>query len=302
MSSTDLCAPQAQSPFATAIHLYLLLSTYFAISFKITKRSFSLVALLVAICYVPQLIKIAINNHTENLSEYGYYFTWTCFRDGNLQGFGAFSAFVIYLQAFIHWAAAIVLLACYVSFRTQRLPSNEASPTLASSPSNPAILAIVLTHAAIIIPAAIYILKLWLQMLEPEDTDLVVLFCFSSLYGIFLRITGILASLAAFIPQVQLMLARSRENSLEQGSLSLLSLGLQVIALTALAVSQGWRVGPLPNDLQDSIWSVEWWYHFLLIGGLAAGWIALALSQLVVLCVALGLGLADGEGLDWGVL
>ncbi|KAL4901477.1 hypothetical protein BDW74DRAFT_181767 [Aspergillus multicolor] len=293
--SQDFCASQVLSPLATIIHL--------------------LVALLVAASYLPQLIEIATQKHTENIS--GWYIillttsasahlavrvksvygsmTWECILDGELRGYDAFSVLVIYLQAFIHWAAAIVLLAVYVSFRTP--PAAVSFTASSSSPSNPVILAIVLTHAAIVLPSAIYIIKRYVPMLSSEDDyDLIVHFGLSSMYGIFLRVTGVLTSLAAFIPQIHLMLspARSRDGNsnpgLVLGSGSLLSLGLQVIAFTTLAVAQGSVISPLGEDWRAEIRKAQWWHQFLAYSGLGAGWLALAFSQLVVLGVAVGVG------------
>ncbi|KAL2826696.1 hypothetical protein BDW59DRAFT_160887 [Aspergillus cavernicola] len=294
------CGSQVQTPFATAIHLF--------------------VGLFVAASYIPQLIQIATNDHTGNAGISGWYiillttsasshlasrikninsgFTWRCFRDGDLQGFDPFFALVVYLQAFIHWAAAIALLAVYVSFRTRTTPGNEAHATI-PSPSNPVILAIVLIHAAIILPPALYLLELITQERHEDDA---VLFVKNSIYGILLRITGIFTSLTAAIPQIHLMVTRSRINNLDQGSLSLLSLGLQIIAFTALAGSQGWRMRlpPPPPDALDAApesvtWSVEWWAIIFVFSGLGALWVTLAVSQLLVLCVALGLGAGEGR-------
>jgi hypothetical protein len=119
---------------------------------------------------------------------------------------------------------------------------------------------------------------------------------------------GLLASLTAAIPQIHLMVTRycGNGNTYDQGSLSLLRLGLQVVALIALAASKGWRMRPLPlgPDPQPGaddvvIWSLEWCLGFFLFGGLAAGWVALAVCQLLVLCVALGLGAGEGRIRLW---
>jgi hypothetical protein len=130
------------------------------------------------------------------------------------------------------------------------------------------------------------------------------IFILHTFLEVFLQITGLFTSLTAFIPQIHLMLTRPRDGlPFGQGSLSTLSLGLQVITFTLLAASQGWRTRPRPlprpSNAESWIqpvqtWSRNWWFGFFFQGGLAAGWLALAVSQLVVLCVALGLGSRAG--------
>ncbi|KAL2821003.1 hypothetical protein BDW59DRAFT_164408 [Aspergillus cavernicola] len=286
---SEPCSLHIQTPLATAIHL--------------------LITLFVAPSYIPQLIKIATNDRTGNAGISGWYIILlTTSATAHLAARIKDLYSMVYLQAFIYWAAAITLLAFYVSFRTQNTPSNDnegsTSPAATTaSPSNATILTIVLTHAAILLPIAVYLLELITQRLdEGPDSVLLVL---NSAYGIILRITGTLTSLTATIPQIHLMVTRYRNNrnNFDQGSLSLLGLCLQVVAFIALAGSQGWRmrVLPPPPDApawypRRTVWAWDWWAAFFFFGGLAVGWVALAVCQLLVLCVALGLGGGAGKG------
>ncbi|KAL2816968.1 hypothetical protein BJX63DRAFT_430018 [Aspergillus granulosus] len=278
-----------------------------------------LICLFVAASYIPQLLQIATNDHAGNAGISGWYIiilttsasthlaarlndipsseAWRCFRHGELEGFSAFSALVVYLQVFVHWVTAIILLALYVAFRTKATPGNESQP-YTNSPSNPAILAIVLTHAAVTLPSAFYLLK---QLTKESQFDNIFIFVLSTFYAQFLRITGLLSSLTSFIPQIYLMVTRPRDGNPDKSNLSMLCLGLQVIAFTFLACSQGWRMRPPPPppnplnpDQYPTIWGLKWWVYILFASGMAAGWLALAVSQLVVLCVAPGLGKGGG--------
>jgi hypothetical protein len=132
-------------------------------------------------------------------------------------------------------------------------------------------------------------------MTRTEDDDPTIIF-FNVVYGTLLRFTGISTSLTAAIPQIKLMVTRSRDANGDNsnhgsGSLSLLTLGLQVIAFIALGASQGWRVSErqLPPPPEDC-WSWDWWMRYVVVGGMVGSWGALAIGQLVVLCVLLGLG------------
>ncbi|KAJ0419137.1 hypothetical protein BJY00DRAFT_286369 [Aspergillus carlsbadensis] len=304
------CALEVQPPLETIIHL--------------------LIALLVAASYIPQLIKIT-STGTENIS--GWYIilltasatanlatrirsiitcgAWACFKHGEVKGFRLLSALLVYLQAIVHWIAALILLAVFVSYRSKNQssaaatnistrsntkdetsgPTGQATPpsaTTSSAPSNVAVLAVVLTHAALTLPLAVYLNLIT----RTEDDDIEHIF-FSLLYGALLRITSILTSLTAAIPQIKLMAAQSRANShvsnSSQGSsssssssLSLLGAGLQVIAFIALAASQGWRArdrGSEYSGRMDWIWDWDWWKKFLVGGGMGASWLALAVVR-----------------------
>jgi hypothetical protein len=196
----------------------------------------------------------------------------------------------VYLQASVQWVAAIILFGVYAALR------NDTYQT--GSPSTTAALAIVVTHAAILLPSALYLLK---QLTEDEYTTFTLLLHAS--YAILVQTTGLLTSLSAFIPQIKLMLAHSRDAvPVSQGNINTLGLGLQVIAWICLACSQAVRMRPLPPHDTSGLfppltpWSVKWWFQILFERGQAAGWLALAGSQLVVLCVALRLGgLADRQ-------
>jgi hypothetical protein len=249
---------------------------------------------------------------------------WSCFRHGDLKGFELFSALVVYLQPLVHWIAAVSLLAVFVSVpaqANQRTPGNNSkehsglnqrgiapASTRTTSPSSATILAIVLTHAVVTLPLAIHCLDL---ITRNEDDDPTLIF-FNCVYGILLRLTGILTSFTAAIPQIKLMVTQSRNDANSDnsnhgsGGLSLLTLGLQVVAFIALGASQGWRVRGmgLPPDDRPSWYtgpptmrSWDWWMRYFIVGGMAGSWLALAIAQLVVLCVALGLRLG---GWGWG--
>ncbi|KAL4860503.1 hypothetical protein BDV12DRAFT_204977 [Aspergillus spectabilis] len=306
---------EVQPPLATTIHL-------------------SITLLLIA-SYIPQLLKLNTNGAEDISGWYMILLTtsatahlatrirsvftfdaWECFRHGHLKGFELFSALVVYLQPLAHWIAAISLLAVFVLVRAQAsqpAPSNNhqasgnskedsvlhqrgiaaaSATTTTTSPSNATILTIVLTHAVVTLPLAIHFLDL---MTRTEDDDPTIIF-FNVVYGTLLRFTGISTSLTAAIPQIKLMVTRSRDANGDNsnhgsGSLSLLTLGLQVIAFIALGASQGWRVSErqLPPPPEDC-WSWDWWMRYVVVGGMAGSWGALAIGQLVVLCVILGLG------------
>ncbi|KAL2812900.1 hypothetical protein BDW59DRAFT_155059 [Aspergillus cavernicola] len=305
--SSSLCALEIQSGFDTTIHV--------------------LISLCVAASYIPQLIQIATNDQTGNAAISGWYIVllttsasahlaarvnnhisskaWRCIRGRELEGFNAFSAALVFVQPFIHWASAIILLAFYASYRTKVTPrgkSGDEDTSHTPSPSNPVLLAVVLTHAAILLPLACYSL----QQYSTHGNENIFVASMNAINAATVLVTGMLTSLTAAIPQIRLMVVQSREDSRAQGSLSTLGLGLQVIAFTALAVSQGWRMRlppPPPADIfpwsQPAVGSRGWWGHFLFERGLAAGWLALAVSQLLVMCVALGLGKGGGEGVGY---
>ncbi|KAL2843069.1 hypothetical protein BJX68DRAFT_244288 [Aspergillus pseudodeflectus] len=150
MPPSQLCQLHIQSPFATTADLF--------------------VCLLVPASYIPQVIQIANSHKATNSAISGWYIillstsatahlaarvnsissseAWKCVRHGELKGLNGFSALVVYIQPFVHWVTAIILLEFYVAFRT-RASSGHESHVSATTPSNSAILAIVLTHAAI---------------------------------------------------------------------------------------------------------------------------------------------------------
>ncbi|KAL2817979.1 hypothetical protein BDW59DRAFT_165685 [Aspergillus cavernicola] len=186
MDLAVLCDSEVQSPFATAIHLLVglfIIASYIPQFIRITTTSAGTTG--ISGWYIILLTTSATSHFAARIKNLNTSFAWGCFRRGDLQGFNAFSALVIYLQAFIHWAAAITLLAFYVYFR------NDAHSSPSSSPSNPVILGIVLTHAAIVIPPAIYLLQL---IIHEDHPDFDVILGLNSIYGIFLRFLGILTS------------------------------------------------------------------------------------------------------------
>ena len=246
-----------------------------------------------------------------------------CVRGGYLDGWKAFSALVIYLQVTAQWICAIVLLVIYVKFRNDQdgsdFPKNaptslahEATPTDANDSyiaaqeqgprdvvrhaamSNTAILATVITHAVVILPVALAMLILG----RPDDDS--EGFGSELTYGLtqqFLHIifacSGLATGLSSAVPAVHLIVTRFRAGY-GLGSLSVLGLGLQFVAFVALGVSQGLRLGwPHVGSSSDPPLSVYSW--FVLVNGPAVGFVALGVSQLVVLSVALGFGASEGQ-------
>ncbi|KAL2861083.1 uncharacterized protein BJX67DRAFT_386017 [Aspergillus lucknowensis] len=173
-----MCTQEVQTPFQTFFDL--------------------LVAILVAGSYIQQLILTANHDSRGNGAISGWYiilmtvsasshlaariencysyWAYNCVRTGELKGCDAFSALVVFLQPLAHWVGATTLMAVYVAFRTRDTPlisprdikngSGTTTKTTMSpmteypvtSPSNQVILAITLTHAAIVLPIAIILL------------------------------------------------------------------------------------------------------------------------------------------------
>ncbi|KAL2850073.1 hypothetical protein BJX68DRAFT_237294 [Aspergillus pseudodeflectus] len=294
------CQRHIQSPFAAIAHLFI--------------------CLLVPASYIPQLTRIATSNQNGNSAISGWYIillttsstahlatrlncissseAWKCVRHGELDGLDAFSALVVYIQPFLHWLSAILLLCLYVAFRSKP-PTRHEGDIGATTPSNSAILAIVITHAAITLLLAFCLLHFMTGKDGPFNNPFV--FVVHTYYELFLQTTGLLTSLTAFIPQLHLILTRARDSHhhFDQGTLSTLSIALQVLAFTLLAASQGWRMRQRPWTPSENgatwivptqTWSLKWWVKVLFGGGRAAGWLGLAVSQLIVLCVALAVG------------
>ncbi|KAL3462070.1 hypothetical protein BJX64DRAFT_150033 [Aspergillus heterothallicus] len=178
------------------------------------------------------------------------------------------------------------------SAATAMYGSNTASASTTTRPSNRVLLALVITHAVLLIPPAIYIM---LKKI-PSDDDLVVLLAAQACY-IVLAITGFLTSLTAMIPQIHLIITRS-QNGLGPGNLSILGTGLQSLSLFALSATQWSRFGSFDPTGGDAAGPVEYfWAWFIGVGASPVGYLVLALGQLVVFCVALGVG---GRGaLHW---
>ncbi|KAL5337620.1 hypothetical protein BJX70DRAFT_368777 [Aspergillus crustosus] len=171
--------------------------------------------------------------------------------------------------------------------------SNTASAGTTTTPSSRVLLALVITHAVLLIPPAIYIM---LKKI-PSDNDLLVFLAAQAWY-IVLAITGFLTSLTAMIPQIHLIIARSRSGLQGPGNLSLLGTGLQSLALFALSASQWSRFGSYDPTSGGAAGPVQYfWAWFRGVGASPVGYLVLALGQLVVFCVALGVG---GRGaLHW---
>ncbi|KAK2757691.1 hypothetical protein FQN54_004660 [Arachnomyces sp. PD_36] len=296
-----------------------------------------LICLLVAASYIPQLSRIAVDRQTTGISPWyivlvtisssthlaarlvnGYgQLAVDCVRGGQLSGWKAFSALVIYLQLAVQWICAVVLLVLYVRFRdgNQDGDSPEDAPATQTDTgdsyvsaqdqepcdavphaamSNKAILATVITHAVIILPVAFTLFILG----RPDDdqegfgSEMGYAFAQQILHATF-ALSGLATSLSSAVPAVHLIVARSR-SGYGLGSLSVVGLGLQFLAFVALGVSQGVRLGwPRVGDASDPPLSVYAW--FLLVNGPAVGFVALGVGQLVVMGVALRFGAAEGQ-------
>lgn len=247
-----------------------------------------------------------------------------CVRDGDLSGWKAFSALLVYIQVTVHWICAVTLVVIYVKFRTHQghedfskntpttsSPSYELSSSYEATPtdetpfispeqepsrdavrhvamSNKTILGTVITYATIVL-----FIGLTMFIVDPPESKGLMSIS-EIIYGIFLMILhaffalcGLATGLICAIPQVRLITARSRAGY-GYGSLSVLGLGLRVVAFAALGISQGLRFQRLHVDDSSEPMPVYIW--FFLLGGPAVGFAALAVSQLAVLGVALRFG------------
>ncbi|KAL2817649.1 hypothetical protein BJX63DRAFT_429692 [Aspergillus granulosus] len=241
--------------------------------------------------------------------------SYDCIRNGNLSGWKGLSALIMCLQVLVHWIAAITLLVIYVYSRhghsndyeyysvpthdgdagargsqleLSEQPSTPSVYSTTTAPSNTAIVAIVATHAVIVIPPALYILLHKVPVYDDVGFGL-----FQQLLYMVLAITGIITSVAAPVPQVYLMVSRSSEG-LGLGNLSVLSTGLQILAYAALCVSQCARLWFWYTN--DDIGLTRAFLFWLLdVSGPAVTYGVLALGQLVVLGVALLFGREHGS-------
>ncbi|KAL3483398.1 hypothetical protein BJX62DRAFT_244929 [Aspergillus germanicus] len=167
-----------------------------------------------------------------------------------------------------------------------------------SSPSNRVILAVVITHAAITLPFPIYIFLAKLPLAFSDDiTPLLA----AQVYYIVLAFAGFFTSVTAVIPQIHLMVSRSRSGlDLDLGNLSVYGTGLQCLALFALGASQWVKFAVFDPTDGHSAGPGDWfWTWFRYSGASPVGYLVLGLGQLVVFCVALW-GIGTGrEGLHW---
>ncbi|KAL2785320.1 hypothetical protein BJX66DRAFT_347591 [Aspergillus keveii] len=300
-----MCTNQVQTPFEI---IYDLSNTHPTLT--------SLVAILIAGSYIQQFILTATHDPRGNGAISGWYiilltvsasshfaarighcysyWAYKCVRAGELKRYEAFSALLVFIQPLVHWVVyrtrddpvtitspdpAIIKTALLTTTEPTRSPSMTEYPI--TSPSNQVILAVTLSHAAITLPISI-------ALLVHFEENLVTALA-NQVYGHLLVATGTLTSLTACIPQVYLMATTTRlslqnaeqEQAQEVGSLSTLTLGLQVLGCLALAGSQGRRM--------------KWCTWTLFFGGPVAGWLALAVSQLVVLGFALRGGGREGR-------
>jgi hypothetical protein len=255
-----------------------------------------------------------------------------CVREGYLRGWQAFSALGMVVQSILHWACAMALLAVYLHFRHGRrigssagyvrvqddgphplypvgivdpgpdtplleglLIAGDQQQTVTSSPSNRVILAVVITHAAINLPFPIYIFLAKLPLAFGDDiTPLLA----AQVYYIVLAFAGFVMSVTAVIPQIHLMVSRSRSGH-DLGNLSVLGTGLQCLALFALGASQWVKFAVFDPTDGNAAGPGDWfWTWFRYSGASPVGYLVLGLGQLVVFCVGLGIGVG-GETLHW---
>jgi hypothetical protein len=254
-----------------------------------------------------------------------------CVREGYLRGWQAFSALGMVVQSILHWACSVALLAVYLYFRHGRRSGSSAGYVLVqgdddphahypvgivdpgpdtpllegliagdeqqavtSSPSNRAILAVVITHAVITLPFPVYIFLAKLPLAFGDDiTPLLA----AQVYYIVLAFAGFFTSVTAVIPQIHLMVSRSRSGlGSGLGNLSVLGTGLQCVALFALGASQWVKFAVFDPTDGNSAGLGDWfWTWFRYSGASPVGYLVLGLGQLVVFSVALGIG-ADREG------
>ncbi|KAL2844382.1 hypothetical protein BJX68DRAFT_269612 [Aspergillus pseudodeflectus] len=174
-------------------------------------------------------------------------------------------------------------------------PAMYGSGSGTSSPSNRAILAVVITHAVITLPFPIYIFLAKLPLAFGDDiTHLLA----AQVYYIVLAFAGFFTSVTAVIPQIHLMVSRSR-SGLDLGNLSVLGTGLQCLALFALGASQWVKFAVFDPTHGNSAGLGDWfWTWFRYSGASPVGYLILGLEQLVVFCVALGIG-GGRETLHW---
>ncbi|KAL2867366.1 uncharacterized protein BJX67DRAFT_381077 [Aspergillus lucknowensis] len=281
----ELCEARVLSPLRTAIDF--------------------LVCLLIIGAFIPQIIRIAVTDKNSNAGISGWYmlllslsatchlatvlgtlFTKApmfCIQEGYLRGWKGFSVIGMVFQ---NLGPDTPLLEGLASGDETVLSSTPVYGSNASTtPSNKVIIAVVVTHAVIIIPPAIYVM---LKKL-PSEHDIIILFTAQICYFI-IAITGFLTSLTAIIPQIHLMVKRS-QSGFGLGNLSVLGTGLQCLALIALSASLWVRFAsfdPLHGHAHGPVQYFWTWYKFS--GASPVGYTVLGVGQLVVLCVALAIG------------
>jgi hypothetical protein len=209
-------------------------------------------------------------------------------QNRELRGWKAFYALLVYIPPLLQWIATMLLYIAFVVFVIfgHQAQKKEGDGSRIATPSSTAILAIVCTHAGFFLPLSTYIL---LQVFN-EVNDFSFVWAAAQAYlEVFMVATGLPAAVVSAVLQIWLMITRSRSR-LGLGDLSVLSLRLQVFTLAMLAVAQylrsPWGTGTGSQPLYT-------WVCFMNPAGI--GYAALALSQLLVLGVALGLGHAEGE-------
>ncbi|KAL3459653.1 hypothetical protein BJX64DRAFT_291001 [Aspergillus heterothallicus] len=170
-------------------------------------------------------------------------------------------------------------------------PADTPRTPESATPSNTVILAMVATHAVIVLLIALYILF----NKEPIDGswNFIIL---HQVFFIVLSVTGLLTSLTSVIPQLYLLISRFH-TGLDLGNLSILGTGLQALAFTALCISQCARLWFWRNDQDQSVQPpLTFWSWFAGVSGPAVSYGVLAAVQVVVSCVAMGLREGRGFG------
>ncbi|KAL4875602.1 hypothetical protein BJY04DRAFT_201418 [Aspergillus karnatakaensis] len=312
----DSCQSQVQSPLRTFIDVLIaiLIAASYTPQFKQLRARDRTSDNGISGWYITLLTISATTHFAARIENVYSQEAYDCTRYGDLRGLRAFSALVIYIQPLVQWVAAVSLLAVYLRDQTDH--NGEYSPiyslgglplltvhdtdtdTQYSLPrdrhatrplSKRTIIAAITSHAAIVFPIAIHLL------FSGRSDDSSNGYNLRQGLHVVLAITGLFTSLIAALPQVYLLIHRTRAG-LGVGSLSLLGLALQAFAFAALAGSQAVRLGwpaRRGSGPDQPLTPLAWWWD---INGTAVGYAALAVCQLLVLKVAIGASRAGGSG------
>jgi hypothetical protein len=266
------------------------------------------VCLLLVGSYIPQLLQIAAVEDPGNSGISVWYIillsltastliacrtvnfytqdVYDKLRRRELRGWKAFSALLHYIPPLVQWVAAASLYLTFVAFLVfgYHGQGGDGDRARKATPSNTAILATVCAYSGFVVPLSACVVVF-------NDGELHWAFA-QAWIQVLLAAIGTPLALVSGVPQMLLIVARSR-SGVGLGNLSVLGLGLQVLAFAVLAVAQRLRS---PWETPDSMrrwYSLYMWVVFVNPAGV--GYAALALSQLLVLGVALGIGRAGGK-------
>lgn len=338
----DNCGSQSLSPLRMMVDLYVW-PALFSLVFMSNHNGPRPICLLVAGSFIPQVTRIVDRNSNDGISRWHILLATVsvnahlaariggastkishdCIRRGHLQGWKAFSAFIMVLQILVHWVAAITLLAVYVSSRQHHSDQHGNSEYLAVPTSDPdihndqsgsdpvdihsqgqRILALASGHssrsydvsAASTAPSTTAFLAVVIThaavVFPPAFYILFNKLTFVETYGfaffqqgfyIILSFTGLVTSFASIVVQAYLMHSRYHLG-LGLGSFSIQSSGLQILAFGALSVSQSVRLW-FWTPGGGLFWGLLVW--FLNTGGPAVSYCVSMLGQVVLFCVAL---------------